>query len=269
MSGLASLGMYDPPWLRAANDALWAALGRRLRAEGVREVPDRLERDRPLPAIWRDPRLLLGQTCGYPLVTALGEAVTVVGRPSYDLPGCRPGLHRSFVVVRADAPFRDLADLRGARAALNGRDSNTGMNLLRRALAPLARGGRFFGTVAETGAHLASLAAVAAGKADAAAVDCVTFGLAARHRPELTAGVRVLAETPDSPTLPFVTAGGAGAERVARLRRALAETIADPANAGPCAALGLVGFEPAERGDYAVLLGFEAEAAAADYPDLA
>ncbi|WAJ28781.1 phosphate/phosphite/phosphonate ABC transporter substrate-binding protein [Antarcticirhabdus aurantiaca] len=266
---LANLGMYDPPWLRGANDALWAALGRRLRAAGIADVPDELEREPSLRAIWGHARLLLGQTCGYPLVTELGGTVAVVGRPTYALPGCRAGFHRSLVVVRAKAPFRGLEDLRGSRAALNGRDSNTGMNLLRRAVAPFARNGRVFGAVVETGAHLASLAAVAAGGADAAAIDCVTFGLAARHRPDLTEGVRILAQTPESPTLPFITAGGTSPERIAILRRALAETIADPANTGTCAALGLAGIEPAAVEDYAVLLRYEAEAAELGYPVLA
>ncbi len=266
---LANLGMYDPAWLRSANDALWAALGRRLRAAGIADVPDGLEREASLRAIWRNPRLLLGQTCGYPLVTELGGTIAVVGRPTYALPGCRSGFHRSLVVVRGEAPFRALQDLRGTRAALNGRDSNTGMNLLRRAVAPFSRDGRFFGALVETGAHLASLAAVAAGAADAAAVDCVTFGLAARHRPDLTEGVRVLAQTPESPTLPFIAAGDASEERIAILRRALTETIADPANAEACDALGLAGFEPAAVEDYAVLLRYEAEAAELGYPVLA
>jgi ABC-type phosphate/phosphonate transport system substrate-binding protein len=265
---LASLGMYDQPWLHAANDALWADIARRLRAAGWRDVPARLARDRPLEAIWRDPRLILAQTCGYPLATALRDAVTVVVRPLYGWPGCAAGTHRSFVVVRADAPFGAMRDLAGACAAINGRDSNTGMNLLRHALAPFAANGRFLGRVVETGAHLASLAAVSAGKADLAAIDCVTFGLAARHRPSATAGLRVLSETAPSPTLPFVAAGDAGPAEVTSLRVALGEAIADPANAEAVAALGLCGVEPAKLEDYAVLLGYEDEAARAGYPVL-
>lgn len=270
MSGdrIANLGMYDPPWLRAANDVFWKAVAARLRAGGV-EAPDRLERDRPFAAIWRDPQLLLAQTCGYPLVTALRDAVTVVARPRYDLPGCAGGAHRSVVVVRADAAFRTIRDLGGCRAALNGWDSNTGMNLLRHAVAPFATDGRFFGAVVETGAHLASLEAVRTRAADVAAVDCVTYGLAARGHPAATAGLRVLVETAPSPTLPFVTAGGAAPAAVARLREALEGAIADPAAAGAVAALGLRGVEPAAREDYAMLLGYERDAARAGYPVLA
>ncbi len=144
MTRVASLGMYDFPWLREATDAFWGLMRDGLREAGVDGVPDELERERPLREIWRDPNLLLAQTCGYPLVTELAGRVRLVATPIYDLPGCDGVLHRSFVVVRADDPARELADLRGRRCAVNGFDSNTGMNLLRAAIAPLAQDGAVF-----------------------------------------------------------------------------------------------------------------------------
>ena len=79
------------------------------------------------------------------------------------------------------------------------------MNLPRRLIAPLARDGRFFETVAITGSHAASAAAVANGEADAAAIDCVTFALLQRHRPHVVAELRTIASTFATPTPPFVT----------------------------------------------------------------
>jgi ABC-type phosphate/phosphonate transport system substrate-binding protein len=266
---VASLGMYDPPWLRGANDALWRGIAARLRDAGVADVPDALDRGRPLGAIWRDPRLLLAQTCGYPLATSLREAVTVVAAPVHDLPGCGGARHRSLVVVAQTSSVATLAELRGARAAINGRDSNTGMNLLRRAVAPLARRGRFFGAVRETGSHLASMEAVRTGAADVAAIDCVTFALARRHRPALVEGLRVLAESDPSPSLPFVTRGGADVNEVAALRSALAGALADPALATTADALALARVEPVSAEDYEILLRYERAAAAAGYPGLA
>jgi ABC-type phosphate/phosphonate transport system substrate-binding protein len=265
---IASLGMYDAPFLTAANDTLWRAVATRLRAAGVEGVPDPLDRERPLRAIWHDPALLLGATCGYPLVTELGDAVTVVAAPVFDLPGCAGATHRSFIIVPTAAHVASLADLRGARVAINGRDSNTGMNLLRAAVAPLASGAPFFSEVIETGAHLASMAAVARGTADVAAVDCVTFGLAARHRPALVRAVKSIGATPPSPSLPFITRAGAAPDEVALLRRALAEAVASPEAAEAVAALRLRGIAPAEAADYAVLLRYARDAAAASYPEL-
>lgn len=266
---VASFGMYDMPFLAAANDALWSAMARRLRAAGSADVPDRLDRERPLRTIWRDPGLLLGQTCGWPLVTELGEAVTVVGAPVFDLPGCEGATHRSLIVVASACNAASLEDLRGARVAINGPDSNTGMNLLRAAVAPLAHGAPFFSKVVVTGAHLASIAAVARGTADVAAIDCVTFGLAARHQPALVRAVKAIGATPPGPALPFITRAGASAEEVALLRAALASALTDPEAADAVAALRLTAIVPASAADYAVLTAYARDAAAASYAELA
>ena len=265
MKRVATLGMYDFPWLREATDALWAELRERLRAAGMADVPDALDRTRSLREIWRDPALLLAQTCGYPLVTELSGLVQVVATPIYDFPGCEGVLHRSFVVVRGDEPARSLAAMRGRRCAINGRDSNTGMNLLRVLVAPLAGGRRFFSEVIETGAHLESLRAVREGRADVAAIDCVTFGLASRHQPALLVGIRVLTETTATPGLPFVTSITTPTTDLAALRYALAGTVGGPAGA----AVGVLSIEILDVMSYASVVALEREALATEYGTLA
>ena len=255
---IASLGMYDMPFVSAANDAIWASVAARI--EGV---PAHLDRSRPLGDIWRDPRLLLAQTCGLPLVAELAGLVRLVATPVYDHPGCDGPLYRSWLVVRASSPATTLTELRGSRAAINGWDSNSGMNFLRAAVAPLAVGGRFFASVGVTGAHLASVAAVATGGADVAAIDCVTHGLLVRHRPDLLAGTRVLASTPASAGLPLVTAAATSDATVEALRAALRAMLSDPATEAARAALGWVGLADAdyrsvtELADVARKLGME------------
>ena len=256
MSGVASLGMYDAPWLRAENDRLWAVVRGGLGAD----APAALDRTRSLERIWNDPDLLLAQTCGYPLMTSLPGVARPVATPVYDLPGCEGGWHCSFVVVRATDRAEGVASLRGRRAAINGWDSNTGMNLLRATVAPHADSGRFFGSVVESGGHVASLAMVRDGGADVAAIDCVTHGLIARHRPALLDGVRVVARTPSTPALPFVTAAGASDTQVAALRAALAFAL-------PWSGLALSRLVGPL--DYEPVLALEREAAAYGYPTLA
>ncbi|MCB8836441.1 phosphate/phosphite/phosphonate ABC transporter substrate-binding protein [Aurantimonas sp. VKM B-3413] len=256
------------PWLGWANDALWTGIARRLSDGEMPDVPSALDRTRPLLEIWRDPALLLAQTCGYPLTTALQGVVEPVAAPAYAWPGCEGATHCSVIVVAAGSAYDALEELRGSRVAMNGRDSNSGMNLLRLTVAPLARDGRFFGDVIETGSHLSSLDHVSRGEADVAAIDCVTFALVRQHRPDLVAGVRALAETARSPALPFVTRAGAPASKSAALRHALAVAIADPELAQAVTALGLTGVEPVTVEDYAVVLRYEREAAAAGYPNL-
>jgi len=228
MTLIAALPMYDPPELEAANDTLWTAIADRLAARGVVGAPERLTRGAPPDAIWSDPELLLGQTCGYPLMTSLRDKVMVVATPHYLAPGCEGPFCRSAVIVRQDSPAASLADLRGARCAVNDLASNSGMNLLRALIAPLAGGEAFFGALTVTGAHAASVERVADGEADVAAIDCVTWAHLQRHHPAMAKRVRVLTWTAASPGLPMITAAAIGAATLAALRDALGDVARDP-----------------------------------------
>jgi ABC-type phosphate/phosphonate transport system substrate-binding protein len=262
---IAALGMYDPEWLRNANDVIWQALAARLTP--VADVPAKLTRDRPLDAIWTAPDLLLAQTCGYPLTTRLDA--TVIATPVYDAPGCQGAWHRSAVIVRHDDPAGALPDLRGRRAAINARDSNTGMNLLRALVAPHARDGRFFARVVETGAHARSVMAVIAGQADCAAIDGVTLALLRDRYRGLDSRIRVLDWTAASPGLPLITAADQNERVITALRDALREVMADPALAAARAALRLTGVTVLDRTDYDMVPGLERQAISAGYPSLA
>ena len=99
-------------------------------------APDVLARGQALGEIWTDPRLLLAQTCGYPLVTTLKDRVAVLATPCYDAPGCTGPSYRSAVIVRASEHASGLSNMRGRICAMNGPESNSGMNLLRAAVAP-------------------------------------------------------------------------------------------------------------------------------------
>ena len=95
MTGLAGLPMYDFGRLAAANDALWQAIAARLTAAGLGAVPAQLDRSLPLDRLWQDPRLLLAQTCGYPLMTSLLGRVRLVATPRYRAFGCDGSAHGS------------------------------------------------------------------------------------------------------------------------------------------------------------------------------
>jgi len=265
---IAILPMYDFPWTAEANDALWAATAARLDEAGV-EAPKALTRGGEHAAQWLSPRLVFGQTCGYPFVTRLKDTVALIAAPTYAFPGCEEASHRSFIIRRAGDSRRGLAEFRGAAAALNADDSNTGMNLFRAALAPLAAGAPFFRAIVVTGSHEASLAAVAEGRADLAAVDCVSFALLRRGREELVERVAIVAESPRSPSLPFIASGSLGARATAAVRDALFAALADPDLAGARATLGLKGARLVTPADYECVAEIEREAAAMGYPRLA
>jgi ABC-type phosphate/phosphonate transport system substrate-binding protein len=265
---LAALPMYDSPELEAANDTLWSAIAVRLRSFGV-AAPSGLVRGRPLEALWRDPDLLLGQACGYPLVTGLAGSVRLVATPSYRAAGCEGPFHRSALVVRADSMFETLVQLRGARCAVNDWASNTGMNLLRATIAPLAGGARFFSQVTPTGSHVASARAVAKGDLDLAALDCVSLAHLRRHQPELTRQIRIIGWTRRSPGLPLVTSRRTDDDTCAALRRALEEVCHDAACAAARDTLLIDGFHQLPLSEYETVLHMQDAAASQDYPQIA
>jgi ABC-type phosphate/phosphonate transport system substrate-binding protein len=264
---IAILPMYDFPWTAAANDALWASISARLAEAGV-QAPPTLIRNGDLAALWRHPDLIFGQTCGYPYVAALKDSVTLIAAPEYSFPGCEGASHRSFLIRRATDLRRGLSEFRGAIAALNAHDSNTGMNLFRASIAPIAGGKTFFSSIVVTGSHEASVAVVAEGEADLASIDCVSFALLGRGRPELIERVAIVAESPLSPSLPFIASVRLSAPTIAAVREALFAALADPDLAEARETLGLKGARIVTPAEYDRVMEIEREAAAQGYARL-
>jgi ABC-type phosphate/phosphonate transport system substrate-binding protein len=211
---------------------------------------------------------LFSQVCGYPLQTIFRGQARLLGIPTYALPFCGPASHAGVFVVRDDTRFSRLEDLRGTHFVFNSVDSNSGMNLPRRALADIAGGRPVFARCEETGSQPANLERVAAGEADATCVDCVTYAFNIEHKPHLRA-LRVLAVTPPSPAIPFVTAASTPEPLFLALRAALMRVGTAPEHAAARAGLHIAAITPPEGADYTVQLRYEAEAAALGYPVLA
>lgn len=265
----ASLAMYDAvPPVQAANDRIWQGIRDRLRGAGY-AAPEALDREISYDGIWLLPDLVLAQTCGYPYVSHLKGKVRLVATPAFDFAGGKGTDRVSFIVVAETSKAHTLEDLRGTVAAVNDWGSNSGMNLFRAAVMPLASDGKFFSGIRITGGHLPSIKAVQTGEADVAAIDTVTWGMLARHNPDMLAGVRILAESPAGPGLPYITRLDASDAEVDALRKAIADTIADPAYADAVSALGLTGIEILTDDDYDRLDAYRRQAEAAGYPIIA
>jgi ABC-type phosphate/phosphonate transport system substrate-binding protein len=112
------------------------------------------------------------------------------------------------------------------------------------------------------------MAAVSAGKADLAAIDCITYDLLRRHAPERLAGLSILERTRSGPNLPFITRLTASDEELAALRSALKAAVAAPELAEARAILGLTDVVMLDESAYDVLLDYERAAIDAGYPDL-
>jgi ABC-type phosphate/phosphonate transport system substrate-binding protein len=237
---IASLPMYDAD--PEAVGAWWRAISRALHAQGVGDVPQSLDEPIELDAHWRDPRLLLSQTCGYPLVTSLRSTVQVVGAFHYTAPGCSGVDYRSDLVARID-DAETIEGYRGRVAAINSPDSHSGCNALRGLVAPRARNGTFFADHLVCGSHRHSLAALQSGAADIAAIDCVSLAGFRRREPELLRGLRVVCSTASAPGLPLVTSATTSPAELTALRMALRAACSDPAAADAREALFIGGFQ--------------------------
>jgi ABC-type phosphate/phosphonate transport system substrate-binding protein len=267
---LASLAMYttSPP-VAAATNALWNFLRDGLRQEGFADVPEALDAELPYNEAWLHPDLLLAQTCGYPYVRHLRGKVRLVATPAYSHAGCDGPNMCSFIIVRSGSEVRSLEDLRGARAAINDPGSNSGANLFRAAIAPIAGGRPFLSSVIATGGHRSRFDAVRTGEAEVAAIDCITYGNVQRFDPQALSGIRVLSQTARGPGLPLITRANASDEEVAGLRRVLEKAVTDPALAETRATLSLTEFAVLSDADYEPLAEFEREADRLNYPAVA
>ncbi len=222
--------MYDIPEVRGALDRLWRALRDAMRSRGLADVPDELSHiDSGWDAHWGGEAVYFTHVCGRDFVRRFPGRYRVIATPRYAAEGCEGDRYRSFVVIAEGAAAARLSDLRGARLVVNGAHSHSGAWALAPLVAPHGALGDFFGSVTESGSHEASLSVVRSGGADVAAIDCITYGLLARHRPDALGGVRVVTTTPLAPAPPYVAPASFGPAVFATMRDALAEVIADPA----------------------------------------
>jgi ABC-type phosphate/phosphonate transport system substrate-binding protein len=223
MTGVASLPMYDWPEVRAEIDGFFARL-----RDAVPELPEGLahfESEAALEVHWRDPALVLSQTCWGPMCCGLARHVAVLAQPSYDdVPGGRGVRYRSAIVMRdgeaVPSPAQQDAvipeDIRGLRPAINGPKSLSGALSLAEDFADPSLPERAL----VTGSHRASIRAVAEDRADFAAIDCRTWALARAHEPAAQ-NLTVVGWTALRPGLPFITSRSTPPALRSRLAEAL------------------------------------------------
>lgn len=240
----AMLGMYPFEHLRVHYDHLWTALRRQCADESL---PVSLDWDRDLHESWLDPGLVLGQACGWPLVTLLDGRVAVVGSFDVDVPFASGGRYRTVLVARRPVSVHDLRSSPDTVVAVNSLDSLSGWVSLCHAW-----GGRP-PRVLETGAHRESLRAVAEGRAQLASIDAVSYEHLVHVEPAQVSSVHVIGHGPEVPSLPLICSLDR-AGTVPALRAALGAVVADPQMAPTLQALRIRGFVPFGRDDFEGLL---------------
>lgn len=251
-------------------EAAWQDLLRRVFADaGVPWLYFPYPAPQPLEELWRRPDLGAVFMCGYPV--ALGIApVQPIAAPVPALDWARGrAVYRSDFIVRADSAFRALADTFGHRLGWTVEHSHSGFNaprhhllahrgasgkpLYRESIGPLVTARRI-------------LDSVVAGTIDVGPLDAYWHALLALHRPDLTAGIRVVDSTDVAPMPPLVAAGAVAPEQVERLRAAFVGAPRRPWFAALAPRLLIAGFQPMTVADYAPTLQWQRNAQDAGYP---
>lgn len=268
MNWQACFPMYNTPGVQQHLRHFWAEVEKRLVSLHMANLPATLTFEDVLQTGVPE-NLLLIQYCGYPYVTEW-QAKGVLHPLAcfdYDAIGATPYRHCSVVVVNRANEAKHIDAFRGMTVALNGHNSNSGMNLLRHLIAPLAGGESFFAKVHETGAHVTSVEAVANGTADIAAIDAVTFAYLADERPELAEKVKVLATTASSPTLPLFTPSHVPDTARTMLWEALHDVVTNPDLADLVQKkLRIKGIQPITDETLAIISDYEMQARELGYP---
>lgn len=266
--GLVGLPMYDAPELRAANRSFWQAIRKSLREIGVKDLPEDLSEPLDLPSFWSDPHLFFGQTCGYPLTHDLCGQAKLIATPCYDSEHAEGPRYGSAIIVAQSSSIKTLIDAKNHVAAINGYDSNTGMNLFRISLARAGAYGDFFSEVIVTGSHRASVSAVANKEADIASIDVISLAHFIRFDPALSSRIRIIGYTPKTPGLPFITSGVTAPSLVEDIRRALISVLKQSPRPDAVETLMLKDAVVLPRSAYDEILALEEEAKALGYPEL-
>ncbi|MBU2980585.1 PhnD/SsuA/transferrin family substrate-binding protein [Lentibacter algarum] len=204
---IANMMMYQWPQLVDAHNRYWALIREELSHRGL-DSPEVLSQDAEEFAVWKNPELVLSQTCGMPYRTWLHDKVQLVGTPDYGLEGCPAGHYRSAIVVRAGDAREALVDYANATFAYNQTFSQSGYGAPYFHCAPL---GFWFENRMQSHGHLMSAQAVAEGRADIASLDAVSWRMMQRYEP-WAKDLRVLEWTTPTPGLPLIAAAGADAE---------------------------------------------------------
>ena len=160
------------------------------------------------PELMHDKQLYIAHTCGFPLMKFYRESHEPVCIPVFDVEGAVAKQYSSRIIVKKDSSIRKLSECKGRTIAINGHDSNSGMNVIRHAVCQLSNGEDYFSSVIVSGGHWQSMIEVVEGRADVAAIDCVTYALLEQHQPDLCEQLRTIQWTAATTGLPFVIPKG-------------------------------------------------------------
>ena len=195
----------------------------------------------------------VGQVCGITLATQPKARFHYLSTPSLAADGVPPGHYNSLIITPREGGLAAATDFDPARhrAAINEPGSFSGTLTFIEYMR--GKTGHDLQGAVRSGGHLNSVAMVAEGAVQLAAIDRASFRLAQAAIPAAVAAVKVIDDTPFYPAPAFVADGALPGTAVAPLREALAAFRADPAWDGLHTILGWDGCLCLDRASYDVM----------------
>jgi ABC-type phosphate/phosphonate transport system substrate-binding protein len=222
----------------------------------------------PLEDLWLRPDLSCALMCGFPIALKLAHVIPLASPIPRAAWARGEAQYRSDLIVREAAPYRTFADTFGARAGWTVEHSHSGFNAFRHHLLAYrtpARPTLYSQMLGKLVTARNILDSVREGRIDIGPLDSYWHLLIARHAPELTAGIRVLAVTESAPMPAFVAAAATPEDEVTRLRAAFRSANSQPWFKPLSDILLLDGFAEADETRFATLLEWDRSARAAGY----
>ena len=221
-----------------------------------------------LSDLWARYDLAAAFMCGFPFVRSETPPVPVAAPVPSRGAGAGAPMYATHLIVAASSRYQSLEDTFGRRVGYTVADSQSGFNALRHHLLAYRRssGGSLYGeSVGQLFTPRRVIEALLDDMIDVGPLDSYAYELIARHEPELSARIRIVATTDPTP-IPFLIASPTmPAATIAGLRAALLQFGDDPDTLGLRDRLCLSGFAPVEPASYTILSRWDAEAAAAGY----
>jgi ABC-type phosphate/phosphonate transport system substrate-binding protein len=206
--------------------------------------------------------------CGLPLATRYADVQPLAAPVTVLSEGDRP-TYRSVWLVREDSAFDTLVSTFGHRVGWTVEHSHSGFNAPRHALLrhrPRDRAALYRESIGPLGDPRSALAALTDRRIDVTAIDAYWWWLLERHDPRAARAFRSIGETASAPMPPLVCSAPLAPALAPRLVAALADLHRDRAAATDLEALGIRGFAPVTRAEYACLADIDRAAREAGYP---